>query len=753
MKIGVTARLALVFCVAVGAVSQGLYGQIAGPTWVALDAQPPGTPPSVVVDRINSTEDQSVFNITIHGFYFEPINLPGIGNFRRLSLDPNGVVGMTMTPGRPELIQPCIRVAIPTDAPAVTPVVNVLNTTTLTGYDIFPAQSDFIEEEGILPVPPPTAHDEAFYGMNTTYPSTAAELDGVPELMYGVKTQGVRLNLFRANPGMHTLTIHRQVRVIVGHNGNALPGVEVTRRTSRLLAQALDNFAVVNGGYVLINQTAYQGEYLIITPQQWIDSGSIAPLAQQKAERGYRVTVRTTEFIGDTQQEIYNNIDAWYHSRPSGADCYVLLVGDTDQIPLGFSPRHGANVSDYAYACHPLGSTSQQDLYLGRLSVSSTTELNRIINRIMTYQDNPASSTRYDNVLLAAHNQTSNGYVNCINEIADFGSYLGSTPQFLRRRGSQSDGTVGNVIADMANGQGVVLYRGHGGGRSWSHWDFNDDSLEVADVNSMDINFVRPVVFSVACTNSQIDRAGEVCISEAWHRRLNGAVAHVGGSRSTWTTANHTYAKSIAFWTYFPSAAPTISMVIDIAGLVMAFNHSGCGWDNRYLYLLQGDPEMLIWRENPATTSGLAAALRGTLPEWLPPGQHTLNYVFETTGGNPVVGAIVAAFKEGEVQVNGYTDALGEVSLTVNPATCGELVLRAYSDLDSIRGQRLVIPIAISGDANRDGEVNFADITNVLENWGMFYVTIPGDGDANLSHAVNFSDVTAVLRSFGDSCN
>ncbi|MBL8745098.1 MAG: hypothetical protein JNK58_01940 [Phycisphaerae bacterium] len=754
MKMRLRSLRALTFKLAMCLTGSVAFGQVAGPTWVAFDTQPAGTPPSIVADRLNTNEDQSAFNITFHGFYHEPVTIPGVGNFRRVFLELHRNNRSTMTAGRPQLPVIPLKIAIPTNAPALgTPQVSILASTQLTAFDVRPAQPDYIEEEGVLPSPPAPSYDAAFYAASSVFPAADAEVLGTPESMYRVRTQCVQVNPFRANPGQRTLTINRSMRVIIPHNGNASPPVEITRRTERLLSAAVDNWTSVAGGYTFTNQGEYKGEYLCIGPSAFVNDPVFTPFAQQKAERGYKVTVRTTEFVGSTATAIYNAIGSWYGSRPAGADCYVLLVGDTDAIPMGLSPRHGTNVSDYVYSCHPVGMESNPELYIGRFSVSNLTELGRIVTRSIAYQDTPSSSTRYDNVLLAAHRQLENGYVQCVEDIANYGSYNGVQPQFSLRRGSQSTGTVANVYSDTASGQGVILYRGHGGGTSWSHWDFNSASLASSDVTAMSLNFVRPVVFSVACTNSQIDRADEPCISEVWHRKSGGAVAHLGGSRSTWTYANHTFAKNLMFWLYFPSQGLTLGSIIDISGLFTAVIHDGCGWDNRYLYLLQGDPEMVVWRENPVTTFISWGSLRGVLPEWLYPGQQTLSLTFTQSGGTPIEGAIVAAYKEGEVQSNAYTDAQGNVSLSIDPATCGDLVIRAYSDFQPIREQRLVIPVAILGDADHDHDVDFTDITAVLTFWNSVYLSVLGQGDADFSKNVNFADVTAVLRSWGSRCD
>ncbi|MDX2115729.1 MAG: C25 family cysteine peptidase [Planctomycetota bacterium] len=749
MKFGAAAARLALGAGAVVCLISTTYAQIAGPQWVALDTLPAGTPPSVVVDRGLSSEDQSVLNITIHGFYVTPVNLPGLGNFSRISLDINGISSSTMEPGKPEIPVFPLLLAIPTNAPQLsTPQVTVLQTSSFPNVTIYPAQADYIEEEGVPPTPPTPVQDAAFYNQNTTYPAAAGQLIGGPDDLLGVRAQQAQVNPFRYNPATRTLTVNRSIRVFVGHNGAPLPATEVTRRTNVGLASIFDNYTVVLNTYVFPNLTAYEGEYLIIAPADWVDT--LNPFITQKRNRGYRVTVRTSESIGTTPAQFLAYIDQWQNSRPAGSDDYVLLVGDTDRIPLGYSPRHAANVSDYAYSCNGVTTTSSPDRYLGRISVANETELSTILTRSINYQNNPANTTRYDNILLAGHNQVSNGYVDCINQIAA-AVYPGNSPDFTLRRGTQSNGTVANVKSDIAAGQGIVLYRGHGGGTNWSDWDFNHDSLTKTDVNSMAMNiFVRPIIFSVACTNSQIDRAGETSISEAWHRRSAGAVAHVGGTRATWTVANHTYAKANISWINTFSFTPTMGMTVNLAGATMAFNNGDCGWDNRFLYLLQGDPELMPWRENPSTTT-FGFALRGG-PAYLAPGARSLQLTFTNSGGDPIANAIVSAYKENDVQVNGYTDATGNITLDLDIDTCGQLRVTAYTDTTPNRPAEIVLPIAIRGDANRDGVVDFTDVVTVLQNWGASYEDVLGQGDADFSLIVNFSDVIDVLRAFGNSC-
>jgi probable HAF family extracellular repeat protein len=66
-----------------------------------------------------------------------------------------------------------------------------------------------------------------------------------------------------------------------------------------------------------------------------------------------------------------------------------------------------------------------------------------------------------------------------------------------------------------------------------------------------------------------------------------------------------------------------------------------------------------------------------------------------------------------------------------------------------------VVPIVeapCAGDANGDGQVNFADITDVLGNWLNDYTPGTGPGDTNGDGLVNFADITAVLGNWLSVC-
>lgn len=75
-------------------------------------------------------------------------------------------------------------------------------------------------------------------------------------------------------------------------------------------------------------------------------------------------------------------------------------------------------------------------------------------------------------------------------------------------------------------------------------------------------------------------------------------------------------------------------------------------------------------------------------------------------------------------------------------------------DFDDVRLDASPIPPPpeCPGDADGDGEVNFADITNVLANFGETYPGSTGPGDADGNGTVEFADITNVLANFSLLC-
>ncbi|MFO7675428.1 MAG: T9SS type A sorting domain-containing protein, partial [bacterium] len=88
---------------------------------------------------------------------------------------------------------------------------------------------------------------------------------------------------------------------------------------------------------------------------------------------------------------------------------------------------------------------------------------------------------------------------------------------------------------------------------------------------------------------------------------------------------------------------------------------------NIWMYMTLGDPAMPVWVGTPATPVV-------SYPDSIPTGQYNLN-VDVTVGGQPVAGALVCAWREGEFYVVERTDATGAATLAVSASTPGEVMI------------------------------------------------------------------------------
>ena len=115
-------------------------------------------------------------------------------------------------------------------------------------------------------------------------------------------------------------------------------------------------------------------------------------------------------------------------------------------------------------------------------------------------------------------------------------------------------------------------------------------------------------------------------------------------------------------------------------------------------------------------------------------------------------------FNGQELQDGVYVSGAQSPSLRVGPARQTESgrysvrITAGCGTTTSAEATLVVRPQVCVGDANRDGMVNFADVTSVLSTLGATFGDSTGWGDATGDGVVNFNDVTFVLANMGVAC-
>jgi len=149
-------------------------------------------------------------------------------------------------------------------------------------------------------------------------------------------------------------------------------------------------------------------------------------------------------------------------------------------------------------------------------------------------------------------------------------------------------------------------------------------------------------------------------------------------------------------------------------------------------------------------TQTLNIANAGDTMLWTESGLATLNYSLEAPAGFTAPDGPFAEAPGGAANMH---------EITLDTSTPGEIsgVLTIYSDAPD-EPVRLVMLSAVveaellcPGDTNGDGEVNFADINNVLSSYNLTGKGLVGDLDNDGD--VDFADLNAVLTNYGAVCS
>lgn len=275
---------------------------------------------------------------------------------------------------------------------------------------------------------------------------------------------------------------------------------------------------------------------------------------------------------------------------------YVLFVGEDEIIPPQGAP-YGIPYSDLRYA-----STSGQakpELVLGRAAGHDLGTMREALDTSIAVARTGIGFDR-QRALLNSGRASGEGdfwtQINQINDRLDF--------PFVRRLRWKSLGNTEDIIpevqAEMALGQSLVAYRGHGGPEQWGY----DSSarLTTSDIATFNFNGYHPFVWGLACSTA--DYANYYSMPEAWLR--NGAGGYVGSVNVAYTGRN-----GVATRAFFNRWGGDSSLSVGYTIVDMERDHWGDSSDWRfwtYQHHLFGDPKF-------GATTGVVRTLAPTIPD------------------------------------------------------------------------------------------------------------------------------------------
>ena len=404
-----------------------------------------------------------------------------------------------------------------------------------------------------------------------------------------------------------------------------------------------------------------RGSYLIISPDGI--AGYLDDFVEFKNSQGFDVFVLTLSETGESASEIKNAIEDHLLSDPMLE--YVLLIGDVDgfaECPsFYYGPENDVTDQQYTYLS---GDDVIPDVFIGRLSIDSLSDLAVIMSKTIKYARDPLAydDNWLDRGLIVAGNY-SNTYP--IPITPKWTSYW-LMEELLGHGYSQVDTVfyppvqqgASYIIPIIDNGVGIVNYRGWGDANGWHYPEFH-----VEDVNDLNNGWLTPVFMSYVCNSNDFANNVDPCLSEAVLRGgtptvPKGGVAFIGPSDLHTSTKYNNVINAYMYDAMLNHDVVELGPAMQAGqfGLTKEFPaQNGPGEAQEFyanVYNILGDPSLQVYLDRPRqfmiSTNELSS--NDAFIELS---------ITDIDNGDGIMNAVISIMSDGQMLAKGITDASG----------------------------------------------------------------------------------------------
>jgi len=444
---------------------------------------------------------------------------------------------------------------------------------------------------------PALEFDTQYYKKDRLAPKHLAEISY--DRIRGGKVALIHVTMARYNPYQRRLLYYPNLEIDVTFEGGKASFIAEDNR-SRFFDEQYNELIANYGVYTELNAVdrglgpvERRTDLVIVTPDEF--EAHAEQLADWKNLKGFITRITTLNEIkaargGASATQIRAAIqDIYGRSNLS----YVILLGDAEWIPPHYLTRHPSHgetlMGTDLYYGEMDGEGYLPDIAVGRLSVDTAEQAQRVVNKIITYEQTPPEDpTFYESALFVSYfedYQGSDPYVwaangraetNFVQDSEELRSYLASYeryphlnrqystdheyweeghqgPQFyqdnqpvseeLRWPGFAWDGSQAGIVNVINTGAFLVNYHGHGARSYFVTPRFGTGTSGFEDLENGEMT---PVVASFACrtgwfdneTDREYDLDGTTAdddesFAEALTRMEGGAIAVVAFSRNS----------------------------------------------------------------------------------------------------------------------------------------------------------------------------------------------------------------------------
>ena len=553
---------------------------------------------------------------------------------------------------------------------------------------------------------------ESIYQKDKFYPSNLGELSD-PYILRDYRGITIKTYPFAYNAFTKTLRVYTHYKIKIYAEGEdnrntiSVPRNSITVDFIPIYAHHFLNWE--QHRYTPVNDTF--GKMLVICHGNFLSE--MTNFVNWKNQKGIPTELIEFSTIGTTATQLQNYIQNRYLTDREIA--YILLVGDLAYIP---SPTYGAGESDPSYSL-VAGNDAYPDIFVGRFSAESTTDVITQVNKVIHYERDLNSMDSW--VQNAFGIGSSSG-------IGDDGEYdyqhINNIKQLLIAYGYNTvdeiyyDSATASQVTNAINaGRGFGNYCGHGSTINWDTTGFN-----INNVNALSNGYMTPFIMSVACLNGHF---GSNCFAEAWLRKSGGgAIAFYGSSiNQSWNPPME--AQDEVTNLLVAEAKTTIGGLFFNGCCSMIDVYGTEGVNIFRTWNIFGDPSLLVRTKTPTP-------MTVTHPATIYSGSTS---IIVSTG---ISKALVSIIYNNCIYGRGYTNAAGTVSINLINAPLGNLsytiTVTAFNCITYIGVINQIIPnipwMTVSSVVYDDDN---NDIPEFNES-GFFDVTFSNVGSANATN-------------------
>ncbi len=475
-------------------------------------------------------------------------------------------------------------------------------------------------------------------------PIVKTEVNGI---MRGTRLGRIEIRPYHYNPVENSLIIYNNLDIQVDFvNADISKTMDMKAKYQSNVFNSLQT-KIINTNYSQakdeLSNYSKPIKYVIVANSFFEED--LQEFVNWKTRQGFNIIEHYVE-TGTSNTEIKTYLEDLYTSATPDdpAPLYVLIIGDHDgaySIPA-FDSRNGYyfndHVTDLYFATYDGNNDIYPDLYMGRISCNSSSDLQNALNKTLAYEQYTMPNTDYlNNALLIAGVDSYWGprtgdaslwyfaehYINTEHGFENIYAYYQNQPNAPYFAGdSDSHGIADDIIDNITSGVGFANYTAHCLQQEWG-----DPQIHVRDIPNLNNQDKYPFMIGNCCLSYKLDY-NDSFGEELLQAENNGAVVYIGASNNSYwnedfwwgvgtSSLDHTITENVGEFTTtntengiydmlfhengqtFDEWYYTASQIVYAGNLVVESTTSDLKQYYWEIYFCSGDPSLIPYMSKP----------------------------------------------------------------------------------------------------------------------------------------------------------